>query len=92
MINCDEARVFPCQDCGVMRSKAEGGNIFTVCDACWDRTFRDPARVRRLSTLAHNLAVAAGLCRAWDLGAMYERNENYCSPLAWSPGCRRWAP
>jgi hypothetical protein len=29
------ARIYPCADCGIMRSKAEGGAIFTVCDSCW---------------------------------------------------------
>ena len=30
------ARIYPCMRCGVMRSKAEGGTTFSVCDACWD--------------------------------------------------------
>lgn len=29
-------RIYPCVKCGVMRSKAEGGTVFTVCDECWD--------------------------------------------------------
>lgn len=29
-------RVFPCRRCGVLRSEAEGGTVFTVCDDCWD--------------------------------------------------------
>ncbi len=29
-------RIYPCRACGVMRTKEEGGAIFTVCDACWD--------------------------------------------------------
>lgn len=32
-------RVYPCADCGVMRSKDEGGTVFTVCDACWDKHY-----------------------------------------------------
>ena len=31
-------RIYPCQKCGAMRSKAEGGTTFTVCDECWDET------------------------------------------------------
>ena len=31
---------YPCDDCGTMRTKAEGGTTFTVCDACWDRLYR----------------------------------------------------
>jgi hypothetical protein len=32
------ARIYPCHDCGVMRSDAEGGTTFTVCDECWDKS------------------------------------------------------
>lgn len=35
----DDARVYPCADCGVSRSAAEGGTVFTVCDECWDKHF-----------------------------------------------------
>lgn len=31
-----EARVYPCDRCRVLRSKAEGGTVFTVCDVYWD--------------------------------------------------------
>ena len=27
---------YPCSKCGKLRTKAEGGTIFTVCDGCWD--------------------------------------------------------
>lgn len=29
-------RIYPCVKCGKLRTKAEGGTIFTVCDECWD--------------------------------------------------------
>lgn len=32
----DSDRVYPCRDCGKLRSKDEGGTTFTVCDECWD--------------------------------------------------------
>ena len=32
----DEGRVYPCEKCGKVRTKAESGTTFTVCDACWD--------------------------------------------------------
>lgn len=35
----DDERVYPCADCGVMRSKNEGGTTFTVCDDCWDKHY-----------------------------------------------------
>lgn len=34
---CDDDRIYPCDDCGKMRSKNEGGTTFTVCDECWDK-------------------------------------------------------
>lgn len=34
-----DARIYPCADCGKMRSKNEGGTVFTVCDECWDKHF-----------------------------------------------------
>lgn len=33
----EEGRIYPCADCGTLRTKAEGGTTFTVCDACWDK-------------------------------------------------------
>lgn len=36
----DDDRVYPCQDCGKLRSKNEGGTTFTVCDECWDKHFK----------------------------------------------------
>lgn len=36
----NDARVYPCADCGLMRSKAEGGTVFTVCDTCWDKHWK----------------------------------------------------
>jgi hypothetical protein len=33
----DDDRVYPCMKCGILRSKNEGGTIFTVCDECWDK-------------------------------------------------------
>lgn len=35
----DSDRIYPCDDCGMMRTKAEGGTTFTVCDACWDKHY-----------------------------------------------------
>ncbi len=33
----DDDRIYPCRQCGVLRSKNEGGTTFTVCDECWDK-------------------------------------------------------
>jgi hypothetical protein len=40
----DDARIYPCDDCGLMRNAAEGGGTFTVCDACWDKRYGKPAK------------------------------------------------
>lgn len=29
---------YPCDKCGALRTKSEGGTTFTVCDKCWDNT------------------------------------------------------
>lgn len=34
-----DERIYPCAKCGTMRSKAEGGTVFTVCDDCWDEKY-----------------------------------------------------
>jgi len=35
----DDDEVYPCMNCGVLRSKNQGGTTFTVCDDCWDKHF-----------------------------------------------------
>lgn len=37
-----DPRVHPCDTCGKLRTKAEGGTVFTLCDECWNR--RHPNR------------------------------------------------
>lgn len=36
----DNDEVYPCADCGVLRSKKQGGTTFTVCDECWHKYWR----------------------------------------------------
>lgn len=36
----DKVKKYPCSDCGKLRSKDEGGTIFTVCDECWDKRYK----------------------------------------------------
>jgi len=38
-----EAGEYTCADCGKLRTKAEGGTTFTVCDECWDKHYAEPA-------------------------------------------------
>jgi hypothetical protein len=35
-----ECETYPCDKCGVKRTRAEGGNIFMLCDKCWDEHFK----------------------------------------------------
>lgn len=45
---------YPCADCGALRTKAQGGTVFTVCDACWDKTHvakTEPGPERRRPSL-----------------------------------------
>lgn len=38
-------KIYPCVDCGKMRSKDEGGTVFTVCEICWDKRHKKPLDV-----------------------------------------------
>jgi len=48
MGDTEKLAVYPCLDCGKMRTKDEGGTTFTVCDECWeksvDKHYADPRR------------------------------------------------
>lgn len=108
MSAADEQRIYPCGECGVMRSKAEGGNIFTVCDRCWDVTFLPNLTSERmrtsLATLSHNLAIAGALCRAYELGddprpvgpgrrgTLPSGGTWWIPDALWYPGCGEPAP
>ena len=37
----DDDKVYPCSDCGKLRSKNQGGTTFTVCDSCWDKHYKE---------------------------------------------------
>jgi len=51
------------------------------CYAC-----HSPLRPANLRLLAQNLATAATLCRAWQLGDVMD------GPSKWAPGCGMEAP
>ena len=40
--SASDPRIFACDHCGRLRNVAEGGNIFTLCDECWDKHFKTP--------------------------------------------------
>lgn len=56
-------RIYPCDDCGAMRTKAEGGTVFTVCDKCWDKHHPKPAPVEaeRISDEEIDFAIKLGI-------------------------------
>ncbi len=37
-----DERIYPCDDCGKLRSKNEGGTTFTVCEECWTKRHQKP--------------------------------------------------
>lgn len=39
--DCNPEPMYPCATCPAMRTKAEGGTTFTVCDECWDKKHED---------------------------------------------------
>lgn len=44
-----------------------------------------------LATLSHNLAIAAGLCRAHEIGRLWGADED-ARYVGWTPGCGKRAP
>lgn len=40
-IDPKDKKIYPCEDCRVLRSENEGGRIFTVCDDCWDKRAKE---------------------------------------------------
>jgi hypothetical protein len=41
--NSDSERTWACSKCGALRTKAEGGNIFSMCEECWERNVSTPS-------------------------------------------------
>lgn len=39
---------YACADCGRLRTKSEGGTVFTVCDECWDKRREPPLTDARI--------------------------------------------
>lgn len=61
----DDKRIYPCIECGVMRSKNEGGTTFTVCDECWDKSHPTKTKLTdRLLSGQEQLDVAMSECES----------------------------
>lgn len=39
--NRNKDKIYPCESCGILRSKDEGGNTFTVCNECQNKNRED---------------------------------------------------
>jgi hypothetical protein len=46
-----------------------------------------PLRPPNLRRCAQNIAIAAALCRAWELGRVYGSDPRMTGPEEWKPGC-----
>ena len=69
----DSEAIYPCLGCGVMRTKAEGGTTFTVCDDCWDKQY--PKRPKKMTVedeLAKVLWGKESKCGAKDAIAFFK--------------------
>ena len=31
--------LYPCIECGMLRTEKQGGTTFTVCDKCWEKAY-----------------------------------------------------
>ena len=67
-----EEKMYPCADCGKLRTKDEGGTTFTVCDECWNKHYKKPKLAkpsglvpldRDLINLAIKAHLAGGMIR-----------------------------
>ena len=84
-IVCDELLWEPCTWCNRNGANLPDG----FCDVCSNQG-EVPIDVSDLATLAHNLAIGAALCRAFELG----RRREAC-PVPWGgwvSGCGKAAP
>ena len=68
---------YPCEKCGTLRTAAEGGTIFTVCDECWDKTCKEEAM-----TPAEYLKRPYSWCFIWDNDSM-----TWTGTIKEFPGC-----
>ena len=55
---------YPCDDCGKLRTKAEGGTTFTVCDACWDKHYKTKSVEEKAEAYALEVWTDGGFAHA----------------------------
>lgn len=73
--------------CGGRFGKFPGG----LCEECGNTGEVAAEPMCSLYTLAHNLAIAAALCRAHEIGRLYGEDED-ARYTGWAPGTGREAP
>jgi hypothetical protein len=42
--NGEKEEMYPCDKCGKLRTKSEGGTTFSICDDCWEDQYGKPAK------------------------------------------------
>jgi len=42
LYEAEPEKQYPCRECGTLRTKAEGGTVFTLCDECFDKLHTTP--------------------------------------------------
>jgi hypothetical protein len=95
----EEEKLYPCDNCPTMRTKAEGGSTFTVCDPCWDKLHPaeppaeekpyDFAEVRRRAHQEYSEAPEAEAAEPRCFGWI---NLNDCPECAGEHLCNRKLP
>lgn len=79
---------YPCKQCGVLRTKAEGGTTFTVCDECWNAPSQPSVEAAPLCADEHDggrYSHACGLKRGHDGPHCSGRESWPAVPLAPTP-------
>lgn len=74
-------QTYPCAECGTLRTKAEGGTTFTVCDECWEKSH--PAEEKRTLTKAQAWTMFAIALVFMLLATLFANEDRY----VWATCC-----
>ena len=70
----EKEEMYPCQKCGKLRTKDEGGTTFTVCDECWDKGKEAKSEIK--------------LCKHCGGDITIRNPSGYCDHLYYPDNCR----
>ena len=71
-----DERIYPCEKCGLMRNKSEGGTTFTLCDKCWDEHFNTPKVETNIHSFARSQAIEFNeYLRSDECDYWYDRDD-----------------